>query len=45
MENTNKIFTSEKIDKSDELADTLKDLKINDAEYYVPNSATEWRKR
>ena len=34
------IFTSEKLDKLDELADTLKDLTINGAEYYVSNSAT-----
>ena len=34
------IFTSEKLDKWDELADTLKDLTINDSEYYVSNSAT-----
>ena len=30
-ENANAIFTSEKLDKSDELADTLKYLTINDA--------------
>ena len=39
-ENTNAIFTSEKIDKSDKLVATLKDLTINDAEYNVSNSAT-----
>ena len=39
-ENANTIFTSDKLDKSDELADTLKDLTINDAEYYVANSET-----
>ena len=39
--NANAIFTSEKLDKSDELADTLKYLTINDAEYYVANSATK----
>ena len=39
-EDANAIFTSVKLDKSDELVDTLKDLTINDAEYYVSNSAT-----
>ena len=39
-ENTNKIFTSKKIDKSDELADVFKDLKINDAKYYESDTAT-----
>ena len=39
-ENANTIFTSEKIDKSDDLEDTLKNLTINNAEYYVSNSAT-----
>ena len=39
-ENTNAIFTSEKLDKLDELSDMLKDLKINNTEYYVSNSAT-----
>ena len=39
-ENANAILTSEKLDKSDDLADTLKDLTINDAEYYVSKSAT-----
>ena len=34
------IFTIEKLDKSDKLADRLKDLTINKAEYYVSNSAT-----
>ena len=34
-ENTNAIFTTEKLDQSDELAGTLNDLTINDAEYYV----------
>ena len=38
-ENANAILTSEKLDKSDELAETLKDLTINNAEYYVSNSA------
>ena len=40
IENTNAIFTSEKLDKLDELEDMLKDLKINDTAYYVSNSAT-----
>ena len=38
-ENANAILTSEKLDKSYELAETLKDLTINDAEYYVSDSA------
>ena len=33
-ENANAIFTSEKLDKSDELADTLENLTINDTKYY-----------
>ena len=40
IDNANAIFTSEKLDKPDELADMLKDLTINDAEYYVSNSVT-----
>ena len=39
-ENSNVIFTSENLDKSDKLADTLKHLTINDTEYHVSNSAT-----
>ena len=39
-ENANVIFTSEKLDKSDELEDRLKDLTINDATCYVSKSAT-----
>ena len=39
-ENANAIFTSGKLDKSDELADTLKYLTINNYKYYVSNSAT-----
>ena len=39
-ENTNAIFTSEKLDKLDEMEDTLKDLTINNSEYYASNSAT-----
>ena len=34
-ENTNAIFTSEKLHKSDKLTETLKDLTINDAEFYT----------
>ena len=32
-ENTKTIFTSDSLDKSDELEDALEDVKINDAEY------------
>ena len=39
-ESANMIFTSEELDKSDELADTLKDLTIKNSVYYAPNSAT-----
>ena len=39
-ENANAIFTSEKLDKLDDLADTLKDLTINDNKYYASNSVT-----
>ena len=39
-ENANGIFTSGKLDKSVELADTLKDLTINNSKYYVSNSVT-----
>ena len=35
IENKNVIFTSEKLDKLDQLADTLKYLAINDDDYYV----------
>ena len=38
-ENANTIFTSEKLYKSGDLAETLKDLTINNPEYYVSNSA------
>ena len=34
------IFTSEKIDKSDNLVDSVKNLTINDAKYYESNTAT-----
>ena len=40
IENANAVFTSEKLDKSDDLEYTLKDLTINDTEYYVSNSDT-----
>ena len=39
-ENANSIFTSEKLDKSNELADTLNDLTINESKYYASNSVT-----
>ena len=39
-ENENKIFTSEKIDKSDELVDAVKNLTINNAKYYESNTVT-----
>ena len=35
-ENENTILRSEKLDKLDDLVETLNNLKINDAEYYVP---------
>ena len=38
-ENRNAIFTSEKLEKLDKLANTLKDFTINYAEYYVSNSS------
>ena len=37
-ENENKILTSQKRNKLDALAETLKTLKINDAEYYKSDS-------
>ena len=40
-ENKNEIFTSEKLNKPDDLSETLKDLKIKDAEYYLSNSANK----
>ena len=39
-EDANAIFTSEKLDKSDEMADALKYLTINDTKYYESNSVT-----
>ena len=40
-ENANTIFTSKKLDKSDELVDAVKNLTINDVKYYESNTATE----
>ena len=40
-ENENAILTIEKRDKPNKLAETLKDVQINDAKYYVPDSANE----
>ena len=37
--NANEIFTSEKIDKSDDLTDALNDLTIKNDGYYASNSA------
>ena len=39
-ENANTIFTSEKLDESDELVDAVKNLTMNDAEYYESHTAT-----
>ena len=39
-ENAKTIFTSENIDKSDELVDAVKNLTVNDAKYYESNVAT-----
>ena len=39
-ENANVIFTSEKLDKLDELVDAVNNLTINDAKYYDSNTAT-----
>ena len=39
-ENANAIFTSEKLDKSDELVDAVNNLTINDAKYYESSTAT-----
>ena len=39
-ENSNAIFTSEKLDKLDELVDAVNNLTINDAKYYESNTAT-----
>ena len=40
IENANAILTSERLDKLDELAETLKALTINNAGYYVSDSAS-----
>ena len=37
-DNSNSILTSEKLDKLEEMTETLKDLTINNAEYYVSDS-------
>ena len=39
-ENSNVIFTSEKLDKSDDIVDAVKKLKTNDTEYYESNTGT-----
>ena len=39
-ENPNEIFTSEKLDKLEELVDAVKNLTINDAKYYESSTAT-----
>ena len=39
-ENKNMIFRSEKLDKSDDLLDAVKNLTINDTKYYESNTAT-----
>ena len=39
-ENANTIFTNEKLDKSDKVVDTLKDLTINDSKYYESDTVT-----
>ena len=33
------VFTSENLDKSDELVDAVKKLTVNDAKYYESNTA------
>ena len=38
--NANAIFTSEKLDKSDNLLDAVNDFTINDAKYFESNTAT-----
>ena len=38
-ENTNAVFTSEKLDKQDELVDAVKNLTIKYAQYYESNTA------
>ena len=39
-QNSNAVFTSEKLDKSDKLVDAVNNLTINDAEYYESNAVT-----
>ena len=39
-DNANAIFTSERLDKLDELIGTLKDLPTNSAKYYGSDTAT-----
>ena len=39
-DNENAIFTSEKLDKSDELVDAVNNLTVNEAEYYESNTET-----
>ena len=41
IENENVILTSEKLEKLDDLPEKLNNLTINNAEYYVSNSANE----
>ena len=40
IDHANSVFTSEKIDKSDELVDAVNNMKINDAKYYESDIAT-----
>ena len=40
IDNTSAMIKNEKLDKLDDLADTLKDLTINDNKYYASNSVT-----
>ena len=39
-ENSSVVFTSRKLDKSDELVESVNKLTINDAKYYESNIAT-----
>ena len=38
--NTNSVFTSKKIDKSDKLVDAVHNLTINNVKYYESNTAS-----
>ena len=38
-ENVNAIFTSDKLDKSDDMVDAVNNLKIHDSEYHESNTA------